>query len=78
MDSLKCNIVYGNGAMSFKNGKAELYNGRADAEALLKMPNIDRYSVKVNFTDVDSQPAFKLIGMDIEAPKGKVRESFFF
>ncbi|MEK7735897.1 MAG: translocation/assembly module TamB domain-containing protein, partial [Nitrospirota bacterium] len=77
VDSLKCNIVYGNGVMSFKNGKAELYNGRADAEATLKMPNIDRYSVKVNFTDVDSQPAFKLIGMDIEAPKGKVKGELF-
>ena len=77
VDSLKCNIVYGNGVMSFKNGKAELYNGRADAEAVLKMPNIDRYSVKVNFTDVDSQPAFKLIGLDIEAPKGKVTGELF-
>ena len=77
MDSLKCTIVYGNGVMSFKNGKAALYNGRADAEAVLKMPNIDRYSVKVNFKDVDSQPAFKLIGMDIEAPKGKVTGELF-
>ena len=41
------------------------------------MPNIDRYSVKVNFTDVDSQPAFKLIGLDIEAPKGKVKGELF-
>ena len=77
VDSLKCNIVYGNGAMSFKNGKAELYNGRADAEATLKMPKVDHYSVRVNFTDVDSQPAFKLIGMDIEAPKGKVKGELF-
>ena len=77
VDSLKCNIVYGNGVMSFKNGKAALYNGRADAEATLKMPKIDRYSVRVNFTDVDSQPAFKLIGMDIEAPKGKVKGELF-
>ncbi|MFZ3123230.1 MAG: translocation/assembly module TamB domain-containing protein [Thermodesulfovibrionales bacterium] len=77
VDSLKCNIVYSNGVMSFKNGKAELYNGRAEAEATFKMPNIDRYSVKVNFTDVDSQPAFKLIGMDIEAPKGKVKGELF-
>ena len=77
VDSLKCNIVYGNGVMSFKNGKAALYNGRADAEATFKMPNIDRYSVRVNFTDVDSQPAFKLIGMDIEAPKGKVKGELF-
>ena len=33
--------------------------------------------MKVNFTDVDSQPAFKLIGMDIEAPKGKVKGELF-
>ncbi|MEK7683202.1 MAG: translocation/assembly module TamB domain-containing protein, partial [Nitrospirota bacterium] len=77
VDSLKCNIVYGNGVMSFKNGKAALYNGRADAEATLKLPKVDHYSVKVNFTDVDSQPAFKLIGMDIEAPKGKVKGELF-
>ncbi|MBI1810910.1 MAG: translocation/assembly module TamB domain-containing protein [Nitrospirae bacterium] len=77
VDRLKCNIVYGNGVMSFKNGKAELYNGRADAEAALKMPKVDHYSVRVNFTDVDSQPAFKLIGMDIAAPKGKVKGELF-
>ncbi|MDP1759041.1 MAG: hypothetical protein Q8K77_04520, partial [Thermodesulfovibrionales bacterium] len=77
VDSLKCNIVYGNGVISFKNGKAELYNGRADAEAALKLPKVDHYSVKVNFTEVDSQPAFKLIGMDIEAPKGKVKGELF-
>ncbi|MDP2277606.1 MAG: hypothetical protein Q8K51_05225, partial [Nitrospirota bacterium] len=77
VDSLKCNIVYSDGVMSFKNGKAALYNGRADAEATLRIPNIDRYSVRVNFTDVDSQPAFKLIGMDIEAPKGKVKGELF-
>jgi len=77
VDSLKCNIVYGNGVLSFKSGKAALYNGRADAEAALKIPKVDHYSVKVNFTDVDSQPAFKLIGMDIEAPKGKVKGELF-
>ncbi|MDI6743762.1 MAG: translocation/assembly module TamB domain-containing protein [Thermodesulfovibrionales bacterium] len=77
VDSLKCNIAYNNGVMSFENGKAALYNGRADAEVMLKMPDIDRYSVKVNFTDVDSQPAFKLIGLDIEVPKGKVKGELF-
>ncbi|MDP3049293.1 MAG: translocation/assembly module TamB domain-containing protein [Thermodesulfovibrionales bacterium] len=77
VDSLKCNIVYSNGVMSFKNGKAALYNGRADAEATLKLPKVDHYSVRVNFTDVDGQPAFKLIGMDIEALKGKVKGELF-
>jgi len=77
VDSLKCNIVYGSGVMSFINGKASLYNGRADAEVTLKMPNIDRYSVKVNFTDVDSRPAFKLIGLDIGMPNGKVKGELF-
>lgn len=77
VDSLKCNIVYSNGVMNFKNGKAALYNGRADTEATLKIPKVDHYSVRVNFTDVDSQPAFKLIGLDIEAPKGKVKGELF-
>ncbi len=77
VDSLKCNIVYSNGIMSFKNGKAALYNGRADAEATLKIPKVDHYSMRVNFTDVDSQPAFKLIGLDIEALKGKVKGELF-
>jgi len=77
VDSLKCSIVYGKGILSFKNGKASLYNGKADAEAVLVMPKIDRYSVKVNFTDVDSQPAFKLIGLDMKVPKGKVKGELF-
>ncbi|MCX5717984.1 MAG: translocation/assembly module TamB domain-containing protein [Nitrospirae bacterium] len=77
VDSLKCDIVYSNGVLSFKNGKAALYNGRADAEAALKIPKVDHYSVRVNFTDVDSQPALKLVGLDIEAPKGKVKGELF-
>jgi len=77
IDELKCEISYGNGVLSFKNGKALLYNGRADAEASIKLPNVEHYSVKVNFTDVDSSAALKLINLNIDLPKGKVKGELY-
>ena len=71
VDDLRCKVFYSDGIMSFKNGKAMLYNGRADAEVSLKIP-VEYYSVKVNFTDVDSPAALKLIGWQPEIPEGKV------
>ncbi len=73
VDDLRCKVSYSDGIMSFKNGKALLYNGSADAEASLKIPKVEHYSVKVNFMNVDSSAALKLIGWTPEIPEGKVR-----
>ncbi|MBI4684453.1 MAG: translocation/assembly module TamB [Nitrospirae bacterium] len=73
VDELKCRVMYSDGVMQFQNGKAKLYNGYADAEASMKLPGVEDYSVKVNFTDVDSRNALKLIGWQPEIPEGKVK-----
>lgn len=77
IDDLRCRVEYSNGIMSFNNGKALLYNGRADADASLKVPNVEHYSLKVNFMNVDSSGALKLIGWQPEIPEGKVRGELY-
>jgi len=77
VDSLKSKVLYANGVLSFKEGKASLYNGKADVEAALKLPDVERYTVKVNFRGVDSRPVFGLIGLDLGVPDGKVDGDLF-
>ncbi len=72
IDSLKCNIVYKNGLMSFHEGFGRLYNGTARAEAFIRLPVVTDYAVNVMFQAIDSQGAFKLIHWDPGIPNGKV------
>ena len=73
VDELRCNVAYGEGRLRFTEGKAALYNGRADAEATISVTDEAYYALKVAFSDVDSAGAFRLIGWDPGIPAGKVR-----
>lgn len=72
IDSLKCNVLYHDGVMSFENGSGELYHGKAQAEASFNLPHIQGFNLNVRFQSVDSTAALKLIGWKPEIPIGKV------
>lgn len=72
IDSLVCDISYKDRVMKFENGSASLYNGKGQAEALIHLPVVDFYSLRVNVQSVDSLPLFGLIKWDPEIPDGKV------
>ncbi|HYA32149.1 MAG TPA: hypothetical protein VED67_05255, partial [Thermodesulfovibrionales bacterium] len=73
VDELTCGVAYRDGRLYFTDGKASLYHGRSDAEAVISVTREDYYSVRVKFSDVDSPGAFRLIGWDPGIPLGKVR-----
>jgi len=73
VDDLRCRILYRDGLMDFKDGRAALYNGHATADASLKIPGAEYYSLKVRFSDVDSHAVLDLIGWRPDIPPGKVR-----
>ncbi|TAL25448.1 MAG: translocation/assembly module TamB [Nitrospirae bacterium] len=77
IDDLTCKVSYSNGLMSFKDGKGVLYNGRAEAEVSIELPDVEHYSVWVKFTDVDSPAAFRLIEWDPGLPLGKVKGELY-
>jgi hypothetical protein len=73
VDSLACSVSYGDGKMTFADGSGRLYNGRAKVEAMIHLPVVNYYSVAVDFENVDSAAAFKLIGWDPGVEQGKVK-----
>ena len=73
IDSLRCNVTYKDGLMRFTNGDAELYNGRAKAEASIDLPHVASFTLNIQFDSIDSKDAFKLIGWDPGIPAGKVK-----
>ena len=75
VESLKCNVSYGDGKMEFTGGSGSLYNGRAKVSASINLPVVNFYTLDVNFEDVDSLSAFKLIGWDPGIAPGKVTGS---
>lgn len=72
VDSLSCEVFYQDGAMKFKNGAALLYNGKALAEASLKLPATEFFTLNIKLNSIDSGAALKLIGWEPEIPAGKV------
>ncbi len=72
VDSLDCTVLYRKGVLEFRNGSAVLYNGTAEAEAVLHFPTSDGYAVNVQAHSVDSSGVFKLINWDPGVPNGKV------
>lgn len=75
VDRLGCAVVYERGTMSFTGGTARLYGGDARVEASIALPVVDRYTVNVDFRNVDSIGVFKLIGWDPGIAPGKVTGS---
>jgi translocation and assembly module TamB len=77
VDDLRCRVIYEKGGMSFKEGKADLYGGEADAEAEIELPVVNRFSLNVDFRDIDSPPVLKLIKFEPGIPYGKVKGRVF-
>lgn len=76
VDDLNCDVLYNKRQMSFLNGVSRLYNGIGYAEAVINLPILDFYSIKVAVKNVDSKGLFKLIKWDPGIPKGKVSGGF--
>lgn len=72
VEHLKCGISYADGTMRFTDGTGRLYNGTATLSASIALPVVNYYTLKVDFTQVDSGPVFKLIGWDPGVMPGKV------
>ncbi|MEW6162398.1 MAG: translocation/assembly module TamB domain-containing protein [Nitrospirota bacterium] len=72
VDSLRCDVIYQDGLMRFKNGNAELYSGNAKAEASINLPGVEPFTLNVKFNSIDSSAAIMLIGWEPEIPAGKV------
>jgi hypothetical protein len=73
VDDLRCRVRYADGKLDFQEGKAALYNGRAEAKAIVSIVGDGFYSLDVSFSDVDSPPVLDLIGWKPDIPFGKVR-----
>ncbi len=72
-DDLRCEVLYGKGVMDLRRGRADLYGGKADFEARLRIPDITPYEVSVNFRGVESTPLLGLLDLAwFEFPNGKV------
>ncbi len=71
VDKAKCGISYGSGEMHFNDIKAGLYKGTATAEAMIKLPVVDYFSLRLGIKDVSSKGLFKLIGWDPMIPEGR-------
>lgn len=72
VDDLNCDVFYNKRQMTFLNGVSRLYNGIGYAEAVINLPVVNFYSIKINVKNVDSKGLFKLIKWDPGIPKGKV------
>jgi hypothetical protein len=72
IDSLGCDVTYQNSVIKFNNGNADLYNGKAKANASLTLPHVENFNLNVNFQSIDSKAVLKLIGWEPEIPAGKV------
>lgn len=73
VNSLRCNVTYKDGLIRFLKGNAELYDGRAKAEASIDLPHVTSFALNMQFDSIDSKEAFKLIGWDPGIPAGKVK-----
>ncbi|MGC2061682.1 MAG: translocation/assembly module TamB domain-containing protein [Thermodesulfovibrionales bacterium] len=72
IDHMKCGISYADGTMRFTDGIGRLYKGSATLSASIALPVVNYYTLKVDFTQVDSGPVFKLIGWDPGVMPGRV------
>lgn len=72
VDSLDCKVSYANGTMNFTDGSGRLFNGNARVAASIRLPVVNFYTVNVDFKDIDSTAAFRLINWDPGIGAGKV------
>ncbi len=70
--TLNSTVSYKDGIMKFDHGSGLLYGGHAQANASINLPIVDFFTFQIKFWSVDSNSALKLIGLEINIPKGKV------
>jgi len=73
VDLLKCRISYEDGSMRFTEGSGRFYNGTATVNASIALPVVNYYTLKLDFSNIDSRPVFKLIGWDPGVMPGKIK-----
>ncbi len=72
VDRLNCNISYKDGIMKFTDGYAQLYEGSARAEAMIHLPVVDYFSLRVTAKNISSKGVFELIEWNPGIPEGRV------
>jgi translocation and assembly module TamB len=72
ISTLNSTVSYADGTMKFEHGSGLLYGGYAQADASIHLPVVDFFTLHIKFQSVDSSSALKLIGWEIDIPKGKV------
>jgi translocation and assembly module TamB len=72
VDRLNSDVSYKDGIMKFTDGYAQLYKGSARAEAMINLPVVDYFSLKVTVKNVSSKGIFDLIEWDPGIPEGRV------
>jgi translocation and assembly module TamB len=72
VDSLACTVDYDETALKFTSCLARLYQGSAEVSASLEMPDVESFALTIAFQEVDSDPLFRLIALDLGLRNGKV------
>jgi translocation and assembly module TamB len=77
IDSLTCTVDYDEIALQFAGCLGRLYQGSAEASASLSMPDVESYSLAITFREIDSDPVFGLIDLDLGLRNGKVTGTLY-
>lgn len=72
VDRLACKVTYSKGEMKFTEGNARLYGGAASVDAMIRLPVVNYFTLKIDIRGVSSKGVFKLIEWDPHIPEGKV------
>ncbi len=72
VDKLDCKVLYHDGALKFLDGSARLLQGKALVEAMIKLPVVNYFEVRVKAEDVSSEGLLKLVGLGRILPEGQV------
>lgn len=72
IDSLACTVDYDETALRFTSCLARLYQGSAEVSASLRMPEVESFALAIAFQEVNSDPLFGLIDLDLGLRNGKV------
>lgn len=74
-DTLDTSVRYEEGKLHFPDGRAVLYDGSANASAILNMPVVDYYELYVDAYSVQSDSVFNLIKWNPNISKGRISGS---
>jgi len=68
---LHTEVQYKEHRLIFSNGKAGLYNGKAEAEAEIPLP-VHTFRLYIKAQDIDIKPVLGLLHLDLPLPDGKI------